>query len=201
MAHLSKVRSRLLTHAARLFREQGYHATGISQLLADSGVAKASLYRHFTSKDDLLLAYLQQEHSHWFVDWAAESLRHPTPAARLLALFDFRVQRQRASGFAGCRFVKIAGELPAGAHPAVDRLITAHKARLHLLVADLVTEAWPAASAESSASLVDTILLLYEGAGVASTLARSEQPLWRAQELIRDLLLTSESVKLTSNQL
>ncbi|WP_414653603.1 TetR/AcrR family transcriptional regulator [Hymenobacter sp.] len=49
MTHHSKVRARLLTHASRLFMEQGYRATGISQLISDSGVAKASLYRHFAS--------------------------------------------------------------------------------------------------------------------------------------------------------
>jgi hypothetical protein len=108
------------------------------------------------------------------------------------------VQRQRANQFAGCRFVKIAGELASGTQPEVEQLIATHKARLHTLVADLMADAWPAASADSRAALVDTIVLLYEGAGVTSTLMRSEQPLWRAQELVRALLLPGET---TSNLL
>lgn len=158
--------------------EQGYHATGISQLLADAGVAKAPLYRHFASKDELLRSYLEREYDNWFESWAAESLLHATPVAKLLALFSFRVLRQRANKFAGCRFVKIAGELASGTKPELEQLIATHKARLHTLVADLVTEAWPAASTDSRATVVDTSVLLYSsGAGWAASCA-VRRPTW-----------------------
>lgn len=59
-------RTRILNAAARLFYEQGYHITGINQVITEADVAKASFYHHLASKEDLCIAYLNQRHQDWF---------------------------------------------------------------------------------------------------------------------------------------
>ena len=83
-------RERTLRTAYELFRRHGVNAVGIDRIIAEAGVAKMSLYRHFGSKDELVIAVLQRRGEVWTRDWLQREVERlsPTPAGRLLAIFD-----------------------------------------------------------------------------------------------------------------
>ncbi|MFK7090903.1 helix-turn-helix domain-containing protein [Chromobacterium violaceum] len=125
-------RDRILATAHRLFYREGLRATGIDRLIAESGVTKVTFYRHFPSKNDLILAYLEQRHGLWMA-WFRDALsRHASagPAALALALgewFD-------SDGFRGCAFINGVGEMPA--EPAVADAARRHKAEMRQAIAE-----------------------------------------------------------------
>ncbi len=113
-------RERILTTAYRLFTRRGIRAVGTDEVIAVSGVAKATLYRHFPSKNDLVLAVLQRREELWTLGLVEQQsrLRGETPEEQLLAIFDvFHDWFQKRDDFDGCSFINILIELGA-AHPA-----------------------------------------------------------------------------------
>jgi AcrR family transcriptional regulator len=113
-------RERILTTAYRLFTRRGIRAVGTDEVIAKSGVAKATLYRHFPSKNDLVLAVLHRREELWTLGLVEQQsrLRGDTPEAQLLAIFDvFHDWFQKREDFDGCAFINVLLELGA-AHPA-----------------------------------------------------------------------------------
>ncbi|MBF6228641.1 TetR/AcrR family transcriptional regulator [Nocardia abscessus] len=113
-------RERILNTAYTLFTRRGIRAVGTEEVIAVSGVAKATLYRHFPSKDDLVLAVLQRREQLWTLGLVETQsrLRGDTPEGRLLAIFDvFHDWFQKREDFDGCSFINVLLELGAG-HPA-----------------------------------------------------------------------------------
>ena len=113
-------RERILTAAYRLFTRRGIRAVGNDEVIAVSGVAKATLYRHFPSKNDLVLAVLQRREELWTLGLVEQQsrLRGETPEEQLLAIFDvFHDWFQKREDFDGCSFINVLIELGA-AHPA-----------------------------------------------------------------------------------
>lgn len=112
-------RERILTVAGQLFFEHGYRAVGIDTIIAQSGVAKATLYRHFASKDDLIAAYLTEMNVQfwaWFDDAAA---RHPAnPRQQLIEVFYALQKLVTTPTCYGCPFIIAVGEFPAADHIA-----------------------------------------------------------------------------------
>jgi AcrR family transcriptional regulator len=113
-------RERILTTAYRLFTRRGIRAVGTDEVIAVSGVAKATLYRHFPSKNDLVLAVLQRREELWTLGLVEQQsrLRGETPEEQLLAIFDvFHDWFQDRDGYEGCSFINVLLEMGAG-HPA-----------------------------------------------------------------------------------
>jgi AcrR family transcriptional regulator len=113
-------RERILTTAYRLFTRRGIRAVGNDEVIAVSGVAKATLYRHFPSKNDLVLAVLQRREELWTLGLVEQQsrLRGETTEEQLLAIFDvFHDWFQKREDFDGCSFINVLLELGA-AHPA-----------------------------------------------------------------------------------
>jgi AcrR family transcriptional regulator len=113
-------RERILSTAYQLFTQRGTRAVGTDEVIAVSGVAKATLYRHFASKNDLVLAVLQRREQLWTIDLVEQQsrLRGATPEDQLLAIFDvFHDWFQKREDFEGCSFINVLLELGA-AHPA-----------------------------------------------------------------------------------
>jgi AcrR family transcriptional regulator len=98
-------RERILRTAYDLFCREGLHAVGVDRIVAEAGVAKMSLYRHFHSKDELVLAVLQRRKQLW-TDWLMQEVerRASTPQARLLAIFDVLHDWFRRKDYEGCLF-------------------------------------------------------------------------------------------------
>src|SRR6266851_3811244 len=95
-------RDRLLDAASELFYEHGVHTVGIDTIIERAGVAKASLYRAFGSKEELVRAYLEARHASRRATVLAEMELHPDPGGKLLALFDVLLATVKQPGFRGC---------------------------------------------------------------------------------------------------
>ena len=111
--------------AAWLFYRQGYTATGINQIIAEAGVAKASLYQHFTAKEELLVAYLEQAITNAFLRLRTQILPLDDPRDQVLACFSLMAEFMEGQDFRGCRFQNVLAEVPASS-PRVHDLIQQH---------------------------------------------------------------------------
>ncbi len=166
---MSTRRDDLVDTALRLFYTRGFHATGIDRILAESGVAKMTLYKHFKSKDELILAALERRDEQ-FRTWLTGAMERASsdPRERLLAMFDaleewFHGQAFKGLGFSGCAFINASGEFADLDHPA-HRTSCDHKQR----IVDYLTTVCAAAGAEAPAALAEQLALLKEGAIVTA---------------------------------
>jgi len=109
---------RIMAVAYRLFSTRGVRDVGVNELIERSGVAKATFYRHFPSKDSLVLAFLEQRDKQWTMDAVlSEALRRgSTPREQLLAIFDVFGDWFLREDFEGCSFAKVLVEM-GPAHP------------------------------------------------------------------------------------
>ena len=112
-------RQRLLDAAYVLFSERGIRDVGVDEVLERADAAKASLYKHFGSKNGLVLAFLTERETRWTLGWvkAETESRGQTPEERLLAIFDLFDEWFRADDFEGCSFINVLLEL-GPKHPA-----------------------------------------------------------------------------------
>jgi AcrR family transcriptional regulator len=115
----SNARERILESAYDLFAQRGVRAVGIDEVIERAGVAKATLYRHFPSKQDLVLAFLHRREALWtheFVEAEARR-RGSTPEEQLLAIFDVFDEWFRKDDFEGCSFINVLLETADRAQP------------------------------------------------------------------------------------
>ena len=107
-------RERILEAAYELFARQGIQAVGIDAVISRSGVARQTLYRHFASKEDLVLAFLERREELWTRGWLAHevSRRASEPTAQLLSIFDIFDEWFHRSDFEGCSFINVMLEHP-----------------------------------------------------------------------------------------
>ena len=112
-------RTRILDAASEAFYRQGIAAVGVDAIVADAGVAKSTLYRHFPSKDDLVVAFLRRRDERWRAWLRSEVERlSPDPAGRPLAVFDALGGWFASEAFRGCAFINAAAEIADPTHPA-----------------------------------------------------------------------------------
>src|SRR2546421_2881040 len=155
-------RDRLLAAADELFYAEGVHVVGIDRIVERAGVAKASLYSTFGSKDELVRAYLQK-HFHRRQERVARVLAaNETPRERLLGVFTEIKESLAGSEFRGCRFISAAAEARPG--DASEVVADEYRAWLQSLFTDLSA----AAGAIDAQQLGRQLSLLYDGAAVAA---------------------------------
>ena len=178
------VKDRILETASRLFYDQGYNQTGINQIIDEADIARASLYHHFPSKTDLLLAYLDRTHELWFEELEIHMRPIAGARERLLALFDFRVRRQLKLKYKGCHFNKIVAE--ACEDPQVFDRVRAHKDRFRKYIYDLVRQTGHRSTDDDT--LADTIFLLLEGGIAMGALYRSPEYTEKGRRIVASFL-------------
>lgn len=176
----SEARDRMVETASRLFYKQGYNATGINQLIEEAGVAKASLYQHFASKEDLLIAYLTKTSNEWFVDLTAHVAPFDTPKTKILAAFDLLLTFSETVSFRGCHFQNIISEVSLESE-TVRAVIRTHKSRMRQFFTDLLAKTDQAAQA-------DVITVLFEGSLITGQMQQDVWPVLAARDLIEKLL-------------
>ncbi|MFF0153585.1 TetR/AcrR family transcriptional regulator [Micromonospora sp. NPDC005203] len=125
-ARPSEARLRLLRTATRIFYAEGIHSVGVDRIIAEAKVTRATFYRHFPSKDDLILAYLREVHQleRSMVEGTLAANRSPVDP--LLAIANSIAQNIRSPGFRGCAFLNAAAEYPNTSHPVHQELM-AHR--------------------------------------------------------------------------
>jgi AcrR family transcriptional regulator len=134
-------RQRILDTAYELFARRGIRAVGVDEVIERAGVAKATLYRHFPSKDDLVVAFLDLREQRWTLAWVqAEARRRGTTAEeQLLAIFDLFDDWFRRDDFEACSFINVLLEMGA-THPA-GRASIVHLENIRSVVSRLAVEA------------------------------------------------------------
>lgn len=183
-------RERIIDTALRLFYEQGYLATGINQIISESQVAKATFYNHFSSKENLCVAYLQARHIIW-MEWLKSSVEsHTSNEERLCGVFDFLSEWMVRCNYRGCAFLNIASEVP----PLNNRVraeVVRHKDSLKLYLRQLISllkdsrKRFKHINVEADA---DMVYVLIEGAIVASQNYGEVWPIEAAQKAACNLL-------------
>jgi AcrR family transcriptional regulator len=157
-------RERLLAAANELFYDEGIHTVGIDRIIEQAGVAKASLYNTFGSKDELVRAYLQTRHDSVARRIMAAVDRYGTPRERLLAVFEGQGELYAQPGYRGCAFARASAESRPG-DPA-EQATEAYRR----WVRDLLTELAGQAGAPKPGILARQLHLLYDGSGQSARL-------------------------------
>ncbi len=148
----SPARDRILDTACALFYAQGLRAVGVDLLIARSGVAKATFYKHFPSKDDLIVAYLgRMADDRQAALVAAVDAAGSTPAQRLTAALDALPAMQAAKGYRGCAFINAAAEAAAGG--SIQARVAEQRDWTLAWLTDLAMQAGASKPAELAASL------------------------------------------------
>ncbi|MCW2929777.1 MAG: TetR family transcriptional regulator [Actinomycetia bacterium] len=162
-ARRATARDRLLAAAEDLFYAEGVQSVGIDRVIEHAGVAKASLYRAFRSKEELVAAYLEARHRTILAELNEAVAGEHEPRARLLAVFDSLARRSRRPSSNGCAFARASAEPSAGAKVLEETASYRHDVRS--LLTDLSAEA----GAPDAAQLGTQLFLLYHGGSVIVT--------------------------------
>jgi AcrR family transcriptional regulator len=166
-------RERVFTVAADLFYRKGIRAVGVEEIVNEAGVAKISLYRSFKSKDDLIVAYLEQRNAEFWLQWEERFAPHSDdPRALLDAVMDYLSRRTTQAGYRGCPFINYAVEFPEASHPG-HRVVEANKREWRRRFTAIAE----ALGASKPKLLADSLLLLVEGAyAISQTLGGPKGP-------------------------
>lgn len=159
-------RARILDAADELFYNQGIHTVGIDRVIERAGVAKATLYTVFGSKDELIRAYLTRRHAGRQARITRELGRFTTPRDRLLGVFDIIGELAAESGFRGCAFLNASAETPAGS--TIEQVSDTTRAWVRTLFVRLASDA----GATDAEQLGGQLVILYDGATVGSKMDR-----------------------------
>ena len=154
----------LLRAAGELFYQEGIRAVGVDAVVERAGVNKMSLYRQFSSKDELVVAYLEQASERFFERFDRSIDQHPgDPIRQIAQYFEDLTGRASVEGYRGCPFVNVSAEFPDAHHPA-RQCVARNKTELMARLIALAT----AAGADDSAYLANALALLIEGIYAAS---------------------------------
>lgn len=122
----SEARSRLLDTATRVFYAEGIHSVGVDRIVAEAQVTRATLYRHFKGKDELILAYLEQADQGLRAQAEAAQAGEESVPDKIRAVCRVITAGIRSSGFRGCAFLNAAAEYPDPDHP-IHRAVLTHR--------------------------------------------------------------------------
>ena len=183
-------REKIIKTATDLFYRQGYHKTGINQIIEESGVAKATFYSNFKSKDDLCIAYLR-ELDRMDTEQIMNLLNSlSNPHERYMAIIEGVNDYVRETAYRGCAFGNIAVEITEPGHP-IRKEVKLHEDRFRSILKDVVQglkNSDPRFKHIDVENIADTYYLILEGAIVASKNYNDTWPLDRAVEAVRKLI-------------
>ena len=184
-------RERIMSVARDLFYHQGYRATGINEVIDKSGVAKATFYSHFPSKDDLGLAYLKQvkegelEHIEKFIRGAK------TPLERFYAVMNSLKPWLQDTGYRGCGFINMAAEVPDPKHPLrkVGREVyDLTQARVEMLAGELIASDKKQYGHLNAKALTKEYMVVFTGAIALAEIYHASSPVDDAMNTLQRLI-------------
>src|SRR5512132_2861322 len=164
-------RERIVAVAGELFYRDGFRAVGVDSIIASAGVAKTTLYHHFPSKDDLIVAYLERANERFWGWFDAAVAAEREPRAKLMALFESVARLAASPECLGCTFQGTAAEFPAADHPG-HRVASAHKQAVLQRLRELAAQA----GAREPSQLAGELLLLMDGAFAAARMFGRRSP-------------------------
>ncbi len=183
----SLVRQNIIDTASHLFYKQGYNLTGINEIIKEAGVAKATLYNHFKSKDDICIAYLRHLNDNFLQDIGSFSAKKSKGKAQILGLFDFLKKFYNSREFNGCWCIRTAAEIPKD-HAHIRDEIHRLKKDFIRLITTLITTNLELKSEVEADKLAQQIYVLYEGAVAESYLHGEQWPIDAAYDISEAIL-------------
>ena len=163
---IKPARERLLKTANRLFYQEGLRATGIDLIISESGVAKMSFYRHFPTKNHLILAFLEQRHDNW-MGWfhSAVEKRLEEPGTGLEVIAKALEEWFFEPAYRGCAFINAVAEGGMSVNPAIREVSVRHKAELEAYIVALAKKlgfATPRQVAMEAMLIVEGMIVRYQ---------------------------------------
>lgn len=177
-------RDELVQKALEAFYQNGFHATGMDTLVKQTGISKTSMYKHFRTKEDLILAVLRLRDEK-FRNWLYRRMEElaDTPREQLIAMFDALAEWFNEPGYKGCMFIKASSEYQDASHP-IHQQSADHKRLLERYISELAKKA----GVSNPDRVARQLLLLKEGAIVTGHLGHTNNPAQDAKTAAINLL-------------
>lgn len=176
----SSVRDRIMETASNLFYNQGYNLTGVNQIIAEANVAKATLFQHFPTKEDLCLNYLAEKNYKWTESLITFTEVKEKNVEKAIAAFDFLMENAPTENFRGCSFLNILSEVPNHNTKIVNE-VSKHKYNLRNLFKKWLMK-------HPAKSIGDMAYILFEGAIIESQVQRNIWPIETAKKALSELI-------------
>lgn len=184
----SEIRQKIIETASFLFYKNGYNSTGINEIISEAGIAKATLYSHFKSKEDICLSFLQFKNETFLNEIEAYCKSKPNGQSQLLSVFDFLLILSEDKDFNGCWCLKTISEVPKD-NIRIREEIQKQKNSFIQLISELVNDNTGQLSNMDKKTLSNGLYLLYESAVAESHLHQSNWPIKEAKALFNRLLI------------
>lgn len=183
----SIVRQTIVETASHLFYQNGYNLTGINEIIKEAGIAKATLYNHFKSKNDICLAYLDYKDKVFTESIKSFMNELPQGENQILGLFDFLTSFFQDKNFNGCWCINTVSEIPKE-NEEVKSKIKKQKNGLITFINELTDNAFKSNTEKENKTLAKQIYLLYESAVSESFLHQSDWPINEAKSLCKKII-------------
>ena len=180
-------RHHIVETAYRLFKRDGFHATGIDKIIAEADVAKMTMYRHFPSKDGLIVEVLAWRAGRFKQQIQRLSEAERTPGEKITAIFDWHERWFESPDFHGCLFQHAIAEFGEPGHPVFEAVLQ-QKSDLRDELGNILLASMPENRAKS---LAITLFMLIEGATVLAQMGQGRIALDNARA-IADGILAAE---------
>ncbi|WP_353777856.1 TetR family transcriptional regulator [Winogradskyella sp. 3972H.M.0a.05] len=181
----SEIKDHIVKTASQLFYKNGYNLTGINEIIAEAGIAKATLYNHFKSKEEVCLAYLQYKNDTFLNDIAEFCNAKRKGSGRVLGIFDFLKAFFKDSDFNGCWCIRTASEIPKD--KATIRIeIQKQKENFIQLIESFVEDNL---EIDNTKAIARQLYVLYEGAVAESYLHQQEWPITEARSIASKIIV------------
>ncbi len=183
----SLVKKTIVETAAHLFYQNGYNLTGINEIIKEAGIAKATLYSHFKSKDDICIAYLEYRDESFLEAIEGFVIKKEKGKKQILAIFDFLKSFYNDESFNGCWCLNTYSELPRE-NEKVRKKIQSQKKVFLDLIEKIVSTNLSENTKKQNQVIAKQVYLLYEGAISESNLHQNSWPINTAKELCAQIL-------------
>lgn len=180
------VADKIVDTAERLFYTQGYHNTGINQIIEESDIAKGSLYKHFENKTDLMAAYVERLYAAWYQSLESAVNKVTDPKQKIIAVIDYHKKIQKTKKNGGCPFIKASDEA-GGEDPEILAEVQHAKARLKKLIGRLVAKSGHK-QVLTDKELTETIFLMLEGGIAIGSVFKNDTELAAAKKIVLSLM-------------
>ncbi len=177
----------IIETASALFYQNGYNSTGVNEIISEANIAKATLYSHFRSKEEICVAYLHHMNTTFISDLKAYLSRQKQGPQRILAIFGFLQKIYNTEGFFGCWCLKTLAEISPD-EQNIRQEIQGQKTALIVLIASLLKENMPNYNSTITKDISRKIYLLYESAVAESYLHQKDWPIKEAKKMCQLIL-------------
>ncbi|BCH10826.1 TetR family transcriptional regulator [Mesorhizobium sp. 131-3-5] len=187
LSPVSDKRQHVVETAYALFKRAGFHATGIDRIIAEADVAKMTMYRHFPSKDELIVAVLDYRARRFDDQLNQLAQKSITPEQKIAEIFDWHGRWFRSPDFHGCLFAHALAEFGDPGHPVFEA-VARQKNGLRQRMRSILSEVLPRGRAENVAA---TLLMLIEGATLMAQMGQTDTALREARKTALDVVAAS----------